>query len=423
MSYVPHTSDDVQQMLSVIGVKNISELFVAVPEKLKKSTIQGLKPHSELELTQEVQRNISENLPIKASFLGAGAYDHFIPAVVNHLSGRSEFYTAYTPYQPEISQGTLTVIYEFQSMIAELTGCDIANASMYDGASATAEAAILATSFTGRKEIILANEISPNYKRVLKTYTEPRQLKVLEKTKINEQTAGVIFALPDFYGEINNYQDLIQEAKAKGALVIIIADPILLSSVAAPGKSGADIVIGEGRPLGIPLWFGGPGLGFFAAKKELLRYMPGRIVGKTVDKDGRGAFVLTMQTREQHIRREKATSNICSNQAWCALRATIFMSALGLSGLQRIVAQCNQQMQKAQEKIKKLIGYKVLNQKNNFREFVIECPQPAAKINKKLLKHGILGGYDLGGNKMLLCFTEKTTDEKIDLLMEHLSEK
>lgn len=423
MSYVPHTADDVEQMLKVIGVNTVGELFSDFPEKFKKSPIKNFNAHSELELINSVKKDLADDIKIKASFLGAGAYDHYIPSVVNHLSGRSEFYTAYTPYQPEISQGTLTVIYEYQSMIAELTGMDIANASMYDGASAAAEAGILAASFTGRKELIIANKFHPNYLQVIKTYTAPRNIILKEETDITENTAAVLFALPDFYGTVSDYQDLIRKAKAKGALVIIVADPLLLSTQEAPGRLGADVVVGEGRVLGIPLWFGGPGLGFFAAKKELLRFMPGRIVGKTVDRDGRPAFVLTMQTREQHIRREKATSNICSNQAWCALRATIYMSILGLSGMQKVVTQCNQQLQKAQDKIIKIKGYKVLGLKNNFREFVIECPQPAAKINKKLLKKGIAGGYDLGGNKMLLCVTEKTTDEQINELVELLDGK
>lgn len=420
MSYVPHTAEDIRQMLEATGVSTIEGLFSAVPAQLKKSPVSSIAANSEQEIRQKVRSDLALNVNFKAGFLGAGAYAHYIPAVVDQLTGRSEFYTAYTPYQPEISQGTLTAIFEFQTMICELAGLDIANASMYDGASAAAEAGMLAASFTGRKELLLANTLHPNYIEVIKTYAAPRGIVLRNGTDISENTAAVLFALPDFYGKVAEYIELIKAAKAQGALAVIIADPLLLSVVEAPGKLGADIVVGEGRPLGIPQWFGGPGVGFFAAKKELLRFMPGRIVGETIDKLGRKAFVLTMQTREQHIRREKATSNICSNQAWCALRATIYLSTMGPQGLKKVVRLILKRMTYAQKKISALPGYKLVTQGDSFREFVIECPAEAKKINQELLKENILGGYDLGGNKMLVCCTELTTEQDIDILVEKL---
>lgn len=420
MSYVPHAAEDIRQMLEATGVPTLEGLFSSVPAQLKKIPVSSIAANSEQEMRQKVRSDLALNAKFKASFLGAGAYAHYIPAVVDQLTGRSEFYTAYTPYQPEISQGTLTAIFEFQTMICELTGLDIANASMYDGASAAAEAGMLAASFTGRKELLLANTLHPNYIEVIKTYADPRQITLRSGTDISENTAAVFFALPDFYGEVADYIELIKAAKAKGALAVIIADPLLLSVVESPGKLGVDIVVGEGRPLGIPQWFGGPGVGFFAAKKELLRFMPGRIVGETIDKLGRKAFVLTMQTREQHIRREKATSNICSNQAWCALRATIYLSTMGPQGLKKVVRLILKRMIYAQEKISALCGYKIFSQGDSFREFVIECPAEAKKINQELLKENILGGYDLGGKKMLVCCTELTTEQDIDLLVEKL---
>lgn len=420
MSYVPHTAEDIRQMLEATGVSTIDSLFSAVPAQLKKSPVSSIAANSEQEIRQKVRSDLARNANFKASFLGAGAYAHYIPAVVDQLTGRSEFYTAYTPYQPEISQGTLTAIFEFQTMICELTGLDIANASMYDGASAAAEAGMLAASFTGRKELLLANTLHPNYIEVIKTYAAPRGIVLRNGTDISENTAAVLFALPDFYGKVAEYIELIKAAKVQGALAVLIADPLLLSTVEAPGKLGADIVVGEGRPLGIPQWFGGPGVGFFAAKKELLRFMPGRIVGETIDKLGRKAFVLTMQTREQHIRREKATSNICSNQAWCALRATIYLSTMGPQGLKKVVRLILKRMTYAQKKISALSGYKLGTQGDSFREFVIECPAEVKKINQELLKENILGGYDLGGNKMLVCCTELTTEQDIDLLVEKL---
>ncbi len=418
--YTPHTKADIQEMFSVIGISSIDELFAVVPAAVKNSASFNLSSLSEQELTASVKKDLSLNKKNKASFLGAGCYEHYIPAVVSHLAGRSEFYTAYTPYQPEISQGTLSVIYEFQSMICELAGLDISNASLYDGATACAEAALMALNNTKRDEIVLANALHPNYKEVLKTYIEPRCHYISDSQNVSEKTAAVIFSLPNFYGSVESLKPLVEKAKAFGALVIVNADPLLLSVLEAPGKLGADIVVGEGRPLGIPMSLGGPALGFMSVKKELLRFMPGRIVGRTVDAEGRAAFVLTMQTREQHIRREKATSNICSNQALCALMATVYLSVMGPAGLQHVVGLIQKRVNAAITLLEKIPGFKVLNKENCYREFVLECPVSAAEINKKLSAENIAGGYDLGGNKMLICCTELTADEQIKLLAEKI---
>lgn len=407
-------------MLSVIGVSSVNDLFAVVPPEVKENAVFNLAALSELELEQTIKKELSLNKKNSAAFLGAGCYDHYIPAVVGHLAGRSEFYTAYTPYQPEISQGTLSVIYEYQSMISALAGLDIANASLYDGATACAEAALLALNNTKRNEIVLANMLHPNYYEVLKTYIEPRGHNISDNQEISEQTAAVIFSLPDFHGSVENLIPIIEKAKAFGALVIVNADPLLLAVLEAPGQLGADIVVGEGRPLGIPMSLGGPGLGFISIKKELLRFMPGRIVGRTVDTEGRSAFVLTMQTREQHIRREKATSNICSNQSLCALRAAIYLSVMGPVGLKKVVKLIQKRVNTAIALIEKIPGFSVLNKENCFREFVLDCPLPTAKLNKKLLAENIVGGYDLGGNKMLVCCTELTTDAQIKLLAEKI---
>lgn len=418
--YTPHTKTDIQEMLSVIGVSSVNDLFAVVPPEVKENAVFNLAALSELELEQTIKKELSLNKKNSAAFLGAGCYDHYIPAVVGHLAGRSEFYTAYTPYQPEISQGTLSVIYEYQSMISALAGLDIANASLYDGATACAEAALLALNNTKRNEIVLANMLHPNYYEVLKTYIEPRGHNISDNQEISEQTAAVIFSLPDFHGSVENLIPIIEKAKAFGALVIVNADPLLLAVLEAPGQLGADIVVGEGRPLGIPMSLGGPGLGFISIKKELLRFMPGRIVGRTVDTEGRSAFVLTMQTREQHIRREKATSNICSNQSLCALRAAIYLSVMGPVGLKKVVKLIQKRVNTAIALIEKIPGFSVLNKENCFREFVLDCPLPTAKLNKKLLAENIVGGYDLGGNKMLVCCTELTTDAQIKLLAEKI---
>ncbi|MDR1114283.1 MAG: aminomethyl-transferring glycine dehydrogenase subunit GcvPA [Candidatus Margulisbacteria bacterium] len=404
MAYFPHTENEIQAMLQTIGAKNIGELFADVPEKLKNLEFPEFKPVSEIELLAELDELRRRSERQSVSFLGGGRYDHYIPPVVPALAGRSEFYTAYTPYQPEISQGTLTAIYEFQSMICELTGLDIANASLYDGATALAEAVSMAAAATGRTEYVLANTLHPNYCEVLKTYLTPRNITRQKESGAN--TAAVIFALPDFHGLISNWQEYLSKARENGALFIVCADPLLLSVLEPPA---ADIVTGEAQSLGLPQNYGGPALGYLAAKKDFLRQMPGRIVGRTTDGRGNRPFVLTMQTREQHIRREKATSNICSNQALCALMATIYMSYLGRSGLQTVAKLCKANTDYAKQKLGGIPDFSV-DEGEHFRDFVLHCPD-AKKIKI---------GRPLDDRRLLLSVTEKTTLKQIDFLAETL---
>ena len=333
-----------------------TDLFVDVPEKVRLKTALDLPAAlSEPELLEETGRQSQKN-KFASSFLGGGSYNHFIPSAVKHLVGRAEFYTAYTPYQPEASQGTLQAIYEYQSMICELTGMDAANASMYDGATALAEAAFMACRITGRKEIVVPTSVHPHYREVLRTYCNAADLTLKEvsfdpKTGLSPvsplltpSSACLILQQPNFFGNIEEVTGLAEKVHAQGALLIVCVDPISLGILKAPGDYGADIVVGEGQGLGIPRNFGGPGLGLFATKKEFVRQMPGRIVGKTVDSEGKRGFVLTLSTREQHIRRERATSNICSNEALCALSACVYLSLMGKQGLRKVAELCIQKM-------------------------------------------------------------------------------
>lgn len=429
MTYIPHTEIDKKEMLSAIGVNSVEDLLKDIPLNLRQHKIELPQSISELELLKEIESFANNNhtsANTKPSFLGAGMYHHFIPAIVPQLAMRNEFYTAYTPYQPELSQGTLTAIFEFQTMICNLTGMDLANASMYDGASAAAEAAILACNCKRRQEIITINDINPQYKEVLGTYLSARSISIkenhIEKIDVTEKTAAVLIQNPNFFGDILNLKNIAEKVHAAGALLILIVDPISLGALKPPGEWGTDIAIGEGQSLGIPISFGGPGLGFFAAKKELQRFMPGRIVGETTDTAGKKGYVLTLQTREQHIRREKATSNICSNQALCALMATIYLSYIGPEGLKKL-AQLNINLNAyAKKTLGTIKGFKVLNDGYTFKEFILQCPDSVKKINKYLLKNNIIGGLDLQQfdskrkNQMLICTTELTVKNEINQL-------
>lgn len=360
---------------------NIQDLFADIPTSVRlESSLPLPSPLSEPELLEELSKQ-SEKNSLASAFLGAGSYHHFIPSVVKHVIGRSEFYTAYTPYQAEASQGTLQTIYEYQSMICELTGMGVANASMYDGATAMAEAAFMACRITGRKGIVVSSAVHPNYRQVLKTYCNAADLKLIElpydqKSGLTTldirhwtSSACVILQQPNFFGNIENVQGLAEKVHAAGSLFIVSVDPISLGLLKPPGAYGADIVVGEGQSLGNPQNFGGPGLGIFAAKKEHLRQMPGRIVGATTDIEGKRGFVLTMATREQHIRRERATSNICSNEALCALAACVYLSVMGKQGLRKVAELC---LQKANY-LKKKLGDKVLWPNTpSFKEFVVK---------------------------------------------------
>jgi glycine dehydrogenase subunit 1 len=369
-------------------------------------------------------------------FLGAGAYDRYVPSVIHHITSRSEFYTAYTPYQPEISQGTLQVIFEYQSMICSLTGMDVANASMYDGASATAEAAMLAAENTKRNTIVVSKTVHPEVRRVLATYMRFKGIEVVEvdmadgatdveklRAAVDSKTAGVIVQNPNFFGVIEDMTEVEKIAHENKAMLIMNVEPISLGILKTPGEIGADIAVGEGQALGNGLNFGGPYLGFMAVTSKLMRKMPGRIVGQTEDLDGKRAFVLTLQAREQHIRRQKATSNICSNQALNALTAAIYLTTMGKQGLKEVALQSMQKAHYAFDKITASGKYKPLFSKPFFTEFAVAGEVEGRSVNKELIKQGILGGYDLTrdyplNNGLLICVTEKRTKDEIDKLVK-----
>ncbi len=433
MPYLPHTTAERQEMLFAIGVTSVEELSADIPAKLRAPALTLPAPVSEIELLQDIERSASKvqaRSETRPAFLGGGMYHHFIPAVVPQLASRSEFYTAYTPYQPEISQGTLNAIFEFQSMICALTGMDIANASMYDGATAIAEAAILSCTHTDRSLVIIDKNLNPAYKQVLNTYLTARNIKISEqdvlKLNCTADTAGVIVQNPNFLGDILDLNGIADKAHAAGALFIMAFDPIAQGILKTPAEWGADIAVGEGQALGNPISFGGPALGLFAAKKELQRLMPGRIIGQTKDIEGKNGYVLTLQTREQHIRREKATSNICSNEALCALKAAIYLSYMGPVGLKKL-AELNLNLNAYAKKVLGNIpGFSVLSKGPTFKEFILQCPASVKKINEHLLKNNIIGGLDLEQfdparkNQMLVCTTELTLKDDINKLAEAL---
>jgi len=445
--FIPHSRAEKETMLKAIGVNSLEDLFQDVPEPFRFPKLDLPPALTEMEAIAELQDISKANKTTHdmACFLGAGAYNHYIPAAVDSLLRRGEFYTAYTPYQPEISQGTLQAIFEYQSLIANLTGMEACNASHYDGATATAEAGILAYHYFRRKRsrIIVSPSVHPHYRQTLVTYLcgyqnlsileaqsaenpigEPRSLLSL----LDADTALVIVQYPDFFGRIYDYTALIKAAHEFGALVAVVCNPLALGLLKAPGEYGADIVVGEGQSLGIPLSFGGPYLGLFATRKDLIRKVAGRLVGETVDAQGRRGYVLTLTAREQHIRREKATSNICTNQGLMALASAIYLSLVGKQGLRQVAELCYHKAHYASQKIAGIPGYKVYSEQSFFHEFVISCPTSIEEITSHLLDHGILGGYDLGNdypalkNHMLIAVTEMNTCEEIDLLCDVLQE-
>jgi glycine dehydrogenase subunit 1 len=442
MTYIPHTDADREAMLKAIGVEQIDDLFDAVPEDSRFPTLNLPAALSEMEVAWELGGLASANVAAQdyATFLGAGVYHHFIPSVINHILLRGEFYTAYTPYQPELSQGTLQAIFEYQSMMCALTGMDVANASHYDGATSLAEAVIMANAqFRGKRtKVILSPGIHPHYRAVTRTYHQGSAMKFVGDKgnatipdlidMLDEDTAMLVVAYPNFFGQIDEFGGLAQAVHDAGALLCMVVDPIALGLFKPPGDLGADIVVGEGQPLGIPPSFGGPYLGFFAAREKLVRKIAGRIVGETVDKHGRRAYVMTLRPREQDIRREKATSNICTNQGLMALAACVYMSVMGKHGLRKVAELAYHKAHYAAEKINALEGYSVDMSKPFFKEFVVTCPQSVALTNDYLLEHwGIIGGYDLAqdyadrDNQLLLAVTETNTKDEIDTLAEALS--
>jgi glycine dehydrogenase subunit 1 len=439
MSYIPHTQDDIKEMLAVIGAKDIDELFKDISLALRPKTFNIPKSKSEFEVTQTLRKLSAKNATGLINFVGAGFYDHFIPAAVDALVSRPEFYTAYTPYQPECSQGWLQAIYEYQTIICELTAMDVSNASLYDGGTALFEALMMAVRHTGRNKIIMDSGVNLIYRTMLYTYTSNLSIEFVEIPVVHGQssrielfkhlddkTAAVILQNPNFFGAVDDYSDVVEEAHKFGALAICSVYPVSLSMLKAPGEMGFDIATGEGQSLGIPLSFGGPYLGFMAVKSQLVRQMPGRIVGATVDSDGKRGFVLTLQTREQHIRREKATSNICSNEALCALRAAVFVSLLGRDGLREMAEHNYQKAEFAKEQLSNLAGVQVKRSSPTFNEFTVLLPRHADEVVHRMIDKGFACGFPLGrfykgmDNYLLVAVTEKRTKEEIRRLANSL---
>ncbi len=426
--YIPNTDEDRRAMLEAIGAASVDELFADIPPELRIEGLELPPALSELELVQEMSGLAARNrVPGDhlACFLGAGAYRHFIPSTVAHVIGRSEFSTAYTPYQPEISQGTLQTMFELQSMTCELTGMEVASAGMYDGASALAEACLMACRISGRGRIALHAGVNPAYVSVVRTYASGSGLAVdvLDGEGPSSEHACLAVQQPSFFGCLEDVWALGEAARAAGALYIAVVDPISLGMLAPPGEYGADIAVAEGQSLGWPVNFGGPYLGLFACRQEYLRQVPGRIVGRTRDLDGRTGYVLTLQTREQHIRRERATSNICTSQQLVGLAATVYLATVGKRGLRQIAEACYHKARYAADRIGALPGYSLAFDKPFFKEFAVRCSRAPAKINAALLEKGIVGGLDVSDqieDGMLLCVTEMNSRGEIERLVEGL---
>jgi glycine dehydrogenase subunit 1 len=442
MPFMPMTEKNFREMLQTIGVSDFEELLQAIPEEIRHKKKLNLKePLSEMEVMRllEDMAAQNENASTHLCFLGGGAYDHFIPAAVGHIVSRSEFYTSYTPYQPEVSQGTLQAIYEYQTMIARLTGMDIANASLYDGASAMAETALLMQAQTGRSDILISKSVHPYYRRVVQTYCHRAGIVLKEigirdgVTDLDElaaasgpAAAGLLLQHPNFFGNLEPVEDAGKGIHQAGGLFAVSVDPISLGVLKPPGEYGADVATGEGQALGNALNFGGPYLGIFAVRQEFVRRMPGRLVGVTRDAQNRRGFVLTLQTREQHIRREKATSSICSNEQLCALAATVYMALMGKEGFPKVANLCLQKAHYLAEQLAKIKGVKLLFTAPFFKEFVIQTPMPADALIREMRKEKILAGIDMGRfdygfeKALLVAVTEKRTRQDMDRYAEAL---
>jgi glycine dehydrogenase subunit 1 len=432
MNYVPHTESDKREMLKAIGLKSVDQLFKDIPLSLRPKSFDIPKGKSEFEVVEYLKLLAGKNASALTNFVGGGFYDHYIPAAVDALASKPEFYTAYTPYQPECSQGWLQAIYEYQTIICELTGLDVSNASLYDGGTALYEAAMMAVRLSGRKKIIVDSGVSLIYRTMLYTYTSNLAIEFIETPVVHGQscrediykhlddkTAAVIVQNPNFFGAVDDFSDIVIRAHSQGALAIASVYPVSLGMLKSPKEMGFDIATGEGQSLGIPLSFGGPYLGFIAVKKEHLRQMPGRIVGETLDKDGKAGFVLTLQAREQHIRRERATSNICSNEALCALRALIYTALLGKIGLQELAKLNYQKAEFAKSILEKVPGVKVKRSSPTFNEFTLELPKNADEVVSRMINFGFASGFPLGrfytglDNYLLVAVTEKRTKEEV----------
>lgn len=441
MTFNPHTAEDRAEMLEVIGTDSVDDLFTPVPETIRFPRLDLPRALTEMEAAQRLEALANRNVvpPAEDIYLGAGSYQHYIPATVGQILSRGELYTAYTPYQPEVAQGTLQIIYEFQSMVAELFGMEVANASMYDGATAMAEGALIAVSSSRkRQKVVVAGTVHPAYRRVLRTYVESSGIEVVEVTPaaerfslsvedirphLSDDLACVIVQYPNFFGAIEDVQAMGDAVHEAGALLVVNTSPVPLGLLKAPGELGADIVSAEGQALGVAQSYGGPYVGLLATRQKFVRQMPGRLAGITVDSEGKRGYVLTLQTREQHIRREKATSNICTNQGLMATAATVYMSSLGPEGFREVARSSYQHAHYLASELTRTGEYMLAFDEPFFHEFVVRTPEPAAAVNARLLEAGILGGLDLGevdpalANYMMLCATELNTKSGIDRMV------
>jgi len=442
MEYTSHTDESRRDMLTAIGVERFEELLKAIPDAIRLHRPIDLPAGlSEFEVDSLLASMAAQNAvpPEITSYLGGNIYDHYIPAALDHVGSRSEFYTAYTPYQPEVAQGTLQATYEFQSMICRMTGLDVAQASLYDGGSAIAEAAILALAHTKRRGVILAGTLPPRYRTVVETYLTAQDVNITTavapdgttdfdklRSLLNDEIACVIMPSPNYFGTLDRWEDGAKLAREHGALFVAVFRPLALGITKSPGACGADIAVGEGQSLGNTPSFGGPLLGLFAAKREYIRRLPGRLVGRTVDSQGQTAYVMTLQTREQHIRREKATSNICTAQALLATRAAIYMSLLGEQGFTQLAKTCMERAHYLASRIDELEGYSVPHGSAFFNEFVVEAPMMASTILSRLRRSNILGGIELGARfpgydrRFLVCVTERHTRNDLDTFVREL---
>jgi glycine dehydrogenase subunit 1 len=438
--YIPITDADRAEMLETIGVPSIESLFEAVPADVRFPRLDLPRPMSEIELRRELNAlsGRNANAASHSIFLGAGAYNHFVPAAVDQILRRGEFYTAYTPYQPEVSQGTLQAIFEYQSLVCALTGMDVANASHYDGGTAMAEAAIMAVAASrGRRKVLVHPSVNPQYRAVMRTLLQGAGITVAGDenpdatpaevgAQLDDKTAALFVQSPDFFGVLHDWKPLAEAAHAAGALFAAHFDPIALGLFQTPGQAGADIATAEGQPLGAGLGFGGPYLGIFCCTQQYVHKIAGRLVGVTRDVENQLAYVLTLRAREQDIRRERATSNICTNQGLMALAAAVYMSLMGRQGMRKVAELCYHRAHYAAAQLAALPGFRVLERGPFFKEFALACPRPVAELNRALAAQGIVGGYDLSqdypqlGNAMLLAVTEMNSRAEIDALVEAL---